>query len=131
MKTFKQLMHCDGSTGRLTYQRNVALLAVGKAAVDLLILVLVPATDAGVVALSWLTPFVLIAPWLNDAMPLVVCLGTFAFFAGLVWNSVHRLRDAGTVHWLGLLTAVPFVNLPAALVFALLPTRRHTVWDLV
>lgn len=131
MKTFKQLMHCDGSTGRLTYQRNAALLAVGKAAVDLLALVLVPATDAGVVALSWLNPFVLVAPWLNGAMPLAVCLGTFAFFAGLVWNSVHRLRDAGTAHWLGLLAAVPYVALPAAVVMALLPTRRQTVWDLV
>ena len=64
-------------------------------------------------------------------MPFAICLGTFAFFAGLVWNSVHRLRDAGHLHWLGLLTAVPFVALPTALVLALLPTRKHTVWDLV
>jgi hypothetical protein len=131
MITFKQLMHCDGRTGRLTYQRNVALLAVGKAAVDLLYLALVPMTNAGLVAMSWLNPFVLVGPWLNDALTFAPCLGTAAFFAGLVWNSVHRLRDAGTVHWLGLLTAVPFVNLPAAVVMALLPTRRHTVWDLV
>ena len=131
MKTFKQLMHCDGSTGRLTYQRNVALLALGKAALDLITLALVPGTDAGVVALSWLNPFVLVDPWLNDTMPFAVCIGTFGFFASLVWNSVHRLRDAGTVHWLGLIAAVPYVALPAAVVMALLPRRRRTVWDLV
>ncbi len=131
MKTFKQLMHCDGRTGRLPYQRNIALLAVGKAAVDLLSLVLAPATDPVPVALAWVNPFVLVNPWLRGEMPFAVCLGTLAFFAGLVWNSVHRLRDAGHLHALGLLTAVPFVNLPAAVVLALLPTRKHTVWDLV
>lgn len=131
MITFKQLMHCDGRAGRLTYQRNVALLALGKAALDLITLALTPGTDAGLVALSWLNPFVLVAPWLSDTMPFAVCFGTFAFFASLVWNSVHRLRDAGHPHWLGLVTALPYVGLAAAVVLALLPTRRHTVWDLV
>ncbi len=131
MRTFKQLMHCDGCTGRLTYQRNIAALAAGKAAVDMLTHALAPGTDAGLVAMAWLNPFVLVRPWLDSAMPFAICLGTFAFFAGLVWNSVHRLRDAGHLHWLGLLTAVPFVALPTALVLALLPTRKHTVWDLV
>jgi len=131
MKTFKQLMHCDGRTGRLTYQRNIALLAVGKATVDLLSLVLAPGTSPELVALSWVDPFVLVSPWLQGGMPFAICLGTFAFFAGMVWNSVHRLRDAGYPHALGLLTAAPFLNLPTALVLALLPTRRHTVWDLV
>jgi uncharacterized membrane protein YhaH (DUF805 family) len=131
MKTFKELMHCDGRTGRLTYQRNIALLAVGKAAIDLVTLALVPGTSAGLVALSWLNPFVLVDPWTQGAVPFAICLGTFGFFAGLVWNSVHRLRDAGHAHWLGLLTAVPFANLPAATVLCLLPARKHTVWDLV
>lgn len=131
MKTFKQIMHCDGRTDRITYQRNIALLAVGKAAVDLVALVLVPATGAGLVALSWLNPFLLVRPWVEGGMPLAICLSTLAFFAGLVWNSVHRLRDAGHAHWLGVLAAVPFVDLVAAVVLSLLPTRKHTVWDLL
>lgn len=131
MKTFKQLMHCDGCTGRLAYQRNIAGLAAGKAAVDMLTHALVPGTDAGLAALAWLNPFVLVKPWMDGSMPFTICLSTFAFFAGLVWNSVHRLRDAGHPYWLGLLTAVPFANVPAALVLALLPTRKHSVWDLV
>lgn len=131
MKTFKEVMHCDGRTGRLTYQRNIALLAVGKAAVDLATLALVPGTAIGPVAAAWVNPFVLVRPWLDGAMPFAICLSTFLFFAALVWNSVHRLRDAGHMHWLGLLTAVPFVNLPTAVLLSLLPTRKHTVWDLV
>lgn len=131
MKTFKQLMHCDGCTGRLTYQRNIALLAVAKASADLLTLVAYPGTGTDQVALAWLNPFVLVQPWLLGTMPVTICLSTFAFFAGLVWNSVHRLRDAGHAHGLGLLAAVPFLGLPTALVLSLLPTRKHTVWDLV
>ena len=34
MRTFKQLMHCDGCTGRLTFQRNIAGLAAGKAVIS-------------------------------------------------------------------------------------------------
>lgn len=131
MKTFKQLMHCDGRTGPITYQRNVALLAVGKAAVDLIALACSPGTPPALVAWAWLNPFTLVAPWLDGKMPFAVCLGTFAFFAGVVWNSVHRLRDAGHANWPALLAAVPFAGLPAAMLFAWLPTRRHSVWDLV
>ena len=52
MNTLQKLLHCDGCTGRLTYQRNIALLALGKSAVDLLTIALVSGTDAGLVALS-------------------------------------------------------------------------------
>ncbi len=52
MNTLQNLLHCDGCTGRLTYQRNIALLALGKSAVDLLTIALVSGTDAGLVALS-------------------------------------------------------------------------------
>ena len=66
----------------------------------------------------------------HAAVPFVACLGTFLFFASLVWNSVHRLHDVGWSHWFGLITAVPFVNLPVAAVLALLPAKRRKVWDL-
>lgn len=131
MNTIQQFLHCDGRTGPLTYQRNIALLALGKSAVDLLTLALLPGTDAGLVALSWLNPFALVAPWNAGTMPFIVCLGTFAFFAGLVWNSVHRARDTGWSHWLGLLAAVPFVDVVAAVVLSLVPARKRSVWDLV
>ncbi|MCB0781762.1 MAG: hypothetical protein KDC03_19940, partial [Flavobacteriales bacterium] len=48
-------------TDRLTYQRNVALLALAKMAVDLTTIVLLPGTDAALVALSWANPFTAIA----------------------------------------------------------------------
>lgn len=131
MNTFQRLLKCDGRTGRLTYQRNIALLAVGKAAADLLTLTFSTGVDVRPVALSWLNPFALVEPWTDDRMPLITCVVTFAFFSGLVWNSVHRMRDTGWSHWLGLLAAVPFVDLIATVVFALLPPQKRTVWDLV
>ncbi|MCC7501821.1 MAG: hypothetical protein IT229_04785 [Flavobacteriales bacterium] len=131
MNTVQKILHCDGCTGRLTYQRNIALLALGKSTVDLLTIALVPGTDAMTVALSWLNPFALILPWMDGSMPFVICLGTFAFFSGLVWNSVHRARDTGWSHWLGLLAAVPFVDIIAAVVLSVLPARKRSVWDLV
>ena len=131
MNTVQKILHCDGRTGPLTYQRNIALLAVGKAAVDLLTLALVPGTDAAREALSWLNPFALVRPWMDGTMPFSICLGTFAFFAGLVWNSVHRARDTGWNHWLGLLTVVPFVDVIAAVVLSFVPARKRSVWDLV
>lgn len=131
MNTVERILHCNGCTGRLTYQRNIALLALGKCAVDLLTMTFIPGTDAGLVALSWLNPFALVHPWMLGTMPLVICLGTLAFFAGLVWNSVHRARDTGWSHWLGLLTAVPFLDVIAAVVFSFVPARKRSVWDLV
>lgn len=55
----------------------------------------------------------------------------FLFFSALVWNSVHRIRDIGWNHWLGLLTAVPFANAVATLLLALVQSKRRSVWDLV
>ena len=131
MNSVQRFLHCDGRTGRLTYQRNVALLALGKSTIDLVTLAVVPGTKAALVALSWLNPFVLVRPWMDGSMPFIICLGTLAFFAGLVWNSVHRARDTGWSHWLGLLTAVPFVDVIAAVVLSFVPARKRSVWDLV
>lgn len=131
MNTLQKMLHCNGCTGRLTYQRNIALLALGKSAVDVMTIALVPSTNAATVALSWLNPFTLVRPWMDGTMPFAVCLGTFAFFSGLVWNSVHRARDTGWSHWLGLLVAVPFVDVIAAVVLSLVPARKRSVWDLV
>jgi hypothetical protein len=131
MNTFAQLMHCDGSTDRLTYQRNIAVLAFGKSTVDLLAITLAPITDTGLIALAWLNPFVLVRPWWQGTMPLAICLSTFVFFSALVWNSVHRARHAGWPHGLGLLAALPFVNIAAAVLFAWVPERKRSVWDLV
>lgn len=130
MSTFSRLMHCDGSTDGITYQRNVALLAFGKATIDLITLSLVPETSAGLVAAGWLNPFRLIAPWFAGDMPWMICLTTLLFFTALVWNSVHRARHAGWVHWLGLVTCVPYVGMIMTVILAFLPARKHTVWDL-
>ena len=118
-------------TDRLTYQRNVALLALAKSALDLLMQTFTPGLAPSVLALAWLNPLLLMRPWLAGTMPFLVCLGTFLFFSALVWNSVHRARHAGWPHWLGLVTAVPYVNLAATVVLALLPAKKHSVWDLV
>lgn len=131
MNTFARMMHCDGCTDSLTYQRNVALLAFGKAAIDLTTIAVVPGTSAETVALGWLNPFWLIEPWLAGSMPTMICLTTFFFFSALVWNSVHRARHAGWPHWLGLLTCIPFVGALLTIILALLPARKHTVWDLI
>lgn len=124
-------MHCDGCTDRLRYQRNIAALGVGKALIDLAAMTIVPSTDAGTVASAWLNPFLLIGPWANGLMPWTICATTIVFFSALVWNTVHRLRDAGIAHWLGLLVCVPFAGPVAALACCFLPTKKHTVWDLV
>ncbi|MBP6574132.1 MAG: hypothetical protein KA230_06770 [Flavobacteriales bacterium] len=131
MNTFSRLMHCDGCTDRLTYQRNIALLAVGKALLELITMALVPGIAVDTIAMAWLNPFVLVQPWMNGSMPFIICLGTFAFFSGLVWNSVHRLRHAGYKHWLGLLTGAPYVGIPCAALLSFAPPKKHTVWDLV
>lgn len=131
MKTLTHLLHCDGSTDRLTYQRNIALLALGKSIVDLATMARLPETTPALVALGWLNPFALVGPWLHGEMPFVICMSTFFFFSALVWNSVHRIRDIGWNHWLGLLTAVPFINAVFTLLLAVLHGRKRSVWDLV
>lgn len=130
MNTFSRLMHCDGCTDALTYQRNVALLAFGKGTTDMITLAVVPGTSAAQVVAAWLNPFRLIEPWLAGTMPTLICVTTLLFFSALVWNSVHRARHAGWSHGLGLLTAVPFIGAIMTVVFAFLPARKHTVWDL-
>ncbi len=131
MSTLQRLLHCDGRTDRLTYQRNIALLAMGKTAVDLITLSLTTDIDVALVALGWFNPFLLIAPWSGGTMPFAICLSTFALYTGLVWNGVHRLRDAGWRHWLGAAIAIPFAGPLFGAVIALIPTQRRTVWDLV
>ncbi len=131
MNTFSKLMHCDGRTDRITYQRNIALLGMGKALMDLLSLHYINGVDGGTVMHAWLNPYVLIAPWWSGAMPWSICASTLLLFSGVVWNTVHRLRDAGVNHWLGLIACVPYLGPLTAAVACFLPTRRHTVWDLV
>ena len=130
MLTLQQILHCDGRTDRLTYQRNVALLSFGKAMVDLITLSLTT-TSAPLVAKAWINPFLLVAPWLQGAVPAITCLTTFALFAGLVWNTVHRLRDSGHPHWLGLCAAIPFAAPVVVGIACFIPSKRRTVWDLV
>jgi hypothetical protein len=131
MNTFSRLMRCGGCTDRITYQRNVSLLALGKSAVDLLVLSSTPSLAPTTIAVAWLNPFALVRPWSEGTMPSAICLSTLFFFAALVWNSVHRARHAGWPHTVGLVTAVPCVGLPMALILALLPAKKHSVWDLV
>jgi len=132
MKALSHLLHCDGRTDRLTYQRNVAALIAAKLIADSITLaVAVPQPDIGLIAYGWLNPFTLIEPWLTGDLSSAICASTFLFFTALVWNSVHRARDAGWNHWIGLLTAVPFANVPATFLLSFAPRRKHTVWDLV
>jgi|JI7StandDraft_1071085.scaffolds.fasta_scaffold00017_14 hypothetical protein len=131
MRTLAALLHCDGSTDAITYQRNVAALAFGKAAIDLVTLALIPGVTVMHVAAAWLNPFRLIGPWLEGSMPTMICATTMLFFTALVWNSVHRARHAGWMHYLGLLTAVPFIGAVMTIALALAPARKHTVWDLI
>lgn len=131
MKTITRILRCDGSTDRLTYQRNIALLALGKSTIDLAVMAQHPGTLPTQVALGWINPFTLLIPWLQGEMPFTICLSTFLFFTALVWNSVHRIRDIGWNHWLGLLTAVPFANAATTLLLASVQSKRRSVWDLV
>jgi hypothetical protein len=131
MTSISRILHCDGRTDPVTYQRNIALLAVAKTAVDLTTLSFVPGTDVALVALAWLNPFLLVGPWLDGVMPFTICLSTFALYTGLVWNGVHRLRDAGWRHWLGALTVLPFLGPVFGACIALVPTRKRSVWDLI
>lgn len=121
----------QGHTDRLTYQRNIALLGFAKAMIDLLTITLAADTSASLVSLAWLNPFVLVGSWMDGQVPTITCLSTLALFAGLAWNTVHRLRDAGYAHGLGLLAVLPFIAPAVALVGCLLPSKRRTVWDLI
>jgi len=131
MSTISHLLHCDGRTDRLTYQRNVAALMAAKLATDSITLAVVASpTSLGLVAYGWLNPFALIEPWLRAEVPLAICASTFLFFTALVWNSVHRTRDTGYPHWLGLLSAVPFVNVAVTLFLSFAARERRSVFDL-
>ena len=132
MNTLQQLLHCDGSTSRVRFVRNTLLLAACKSAIDLQVMHLRPdlARDWSW-PLSWLNPFLLVGPWLNGNVAFIVCLTTLLFFAALVWNAVHRARDAGWPHWLGVLVAVPFVNALATVALAFPPHKKRSVWDIV
>ena len=132
MNAISCVLHCDGCTDRATYFRNVLLLAGGKTAIDLLVMPLRPDLfTTWSWGAAWINPFTLINPWLNGEVPLLVCATTFAFFAALVWNSVHRARHARINHWVGLLTALPFVNLLVVAALLILPQgKRPSVFDL-
>lgn len=130
MITLRTLLQCDGYSDRLTYQRNVALLAFGKAMTDLITLGFVD-LPARLITTAWLNPILLIRPWLNREVPSITCLTTLLLFAGLVYHTVHRLRDSGHPHGLALLAALPFAAPLAVIIACFLPSRRRTVWDLV
>lgn len=132
MNTLQQFLHCDGSTSRVRFIRNTLLLAAGKTAIDLQVMHLRPdlARDWSW-PLIWLNPFHLVSPWLHGQVAFIICLTTFLFFCALVWNAVHRARDAGWPHWLGVLTAVPFINIAATVALALPPHKKRSVWDIV
>lgn len=131
MNTISHLLHCDGRTDKLHYQRNIATLALGKAIADLFIVAMVPGLGIHHVIVSWVNPYALIGPWLANVVPFALCLSTFAFFSGLIWNSVHRARDIGWVHWSGLISSIPFLNVLFTVALFLLPSKKHSVWDLV
>ena len=132
MKAISRLLRCDGRTDRLTYQRNVAALIAAKLIADSITHgVAASPPEIGLIAYGWLNPFALIEPWLNGDLSIAICASTFLFFTGLVWNSVHRSRDAGWNLWIGLFTAVPFVSVPVTLLLSFVPSRKHTVWDLI
>lgn len=132
MNTFSQVLHCDGCTTRPVYLRNLLLLAAGKLLIDLQVMHLRP--DLFLTwnyATSWVNPFVMIGPWRDGLVPFLTCCTTLAFFAAVVWNSVHRARHARINHWSGLLTAVPFVNLLVVAALLVLPAgKRPSVLDL-
>lgn len=132
MKAITELLHCDGCTTQRAYLRNLLLLVTGKAAIDLLVMPLRPDLfNSWSWAAAWINPFLLIDPWMNGDVPLIICVSTFAFFTAMVWNSVHRARHAGIAHWSGLMTAVPFLNVVILALLLVAPARkRPSVLDL-
>lgn len=132
MNTFRELLHCDGRTSRSHFRRNVLLLAAGKITIDAQVMYLRPdLTRAWSWAWSWLNPLHLVGPWLQEQVAFLICLTTFLFFAALTWNAVHRARDAGWPHWIGALTALPFVNVLVVFALAIPASRRRSVWDII
>lgn len=131
MNTFTRILRCHASTDGLTYQRNVALLAFAKALVDLLVMACDQRLEAHMILGAWLDPFLLISPWVAGTMSTFICLSTFVFYTGLVWNSVHRTRHAGWPTWSASLVMVPYAGGLMTLILAFLPPRKHTVWDLI
>ena len=131
MTSISNLLQCQSSTDRRTYRRNILLLLAGKLAIDLQVMPLRPDLfQAWSWPMSWLNPFILIGPFLKGEAPLVLCFTTFAFFAALVWNSVHRARHIGVEPFTGLLAAVPFINVLVLALFAWAPGKRRSVFDL-
>ena len=132
MITFQELIHCDGRTPRRHFLRNVLLLAIGKAVIDLQVMYLRPdlARDWSW-PMSWLNPCHLIGPWLHGQIAFLICLTTLLFFAAVVWNAVHRARDAGWPTWIATLTALPFVHVFVIIALALPTTKRRSVWDII
>ncbi len=131
MNTFTRFFRCESRTDPITYQRNIAMFGFGKAMIDLMTITLGTEVSARLVSLAWLNPFVLVGPWMNGQVPTITCLSTLALFAGVAWNTVHRLRDAGYAHALGVLVALPFLAPAVAIVACLLPSKRRSVWDLI
>lgn len=132
MMTFQELMHCNGRTSRGPFIRNTILLAAGKAAIDLQVIHLRP--DLAQVwswPLCWLNPFHLVVPWMNHQVAFLICLTTLLFFAALVWNAVHRARDAGWPLWVAFLPVVPFADVAAVIALALPPHKKRSIWDIV
>ena len=132
MHTLQELFRCDGRTSRSRFLRNVLLLAAGKTMIDLQVMYLRPdLTRTWSWAWSWLNPFHLAGPWLQGQVAFLICCTTFLFFAAITWNAVHRARDAGWPHWLGVLVALPFVNVPVVIALAIPASRRRSVWDIL
>lgn len=131
MNAVGNFMRCSGTTDRLRYQRNVAAFGIAKALLDLLVLAVEPGVAIDLIVMSWFNPYLLVGPWLTGGFAWTICATTIIFFLALVWNAVHRLRDAGWAPWLGLTVAMPYAGTVAALLCCFLPTRKHTVWDLV
>lgn len=108
------------------------MLGLGKAAIDIQVMHLRPdLVGSWSWPLSWANPLTLIDPWRDGTVATLICLTTLCFFTALTWNAAHRARNAGWSRWTGLLAAVPFLFIPAVIVLGSLPTRKHSVWNLV
>ena len=131
MKTLQHLLRCDGRTARLRYLRNITLLLAGKYLLDRVILGIATG-DPWPHERELIDPLTLVLNTTNSATDRGIAITTVLFFIGLVWNSVHRARDAGWGILIGLLTAVPVAHLFVFTALVIAPTQRHTeVLDLL